>query len=95
MLRAERELVRARIAMAAGAPDAGEQMDRAIDAMRTMSPPHLLGGGLLDRAEYLISAGDAAAAAVDVADAQAIGERLGCRPLLDRAAALSSDRLAV
>jgi hypothetical protein len=50
---------------------------------------------LLDRAEYLIGAGDVTAAATDVADAQAIGERLGCRPLLDRAASLSADRLAV
>jgi ATP/maltotriose-dependent transcriptional regulator MalT len=95
MLRAERDLVRARMAMATGAPDAGEQLDAAVVAMRAMSPPHLLAGGLLDRAEYLIGAGDAMAAAIDVADARAIGERLGCRPLLDRAAALSADRLAV
>ncbi len=95
MLRAERDLVRARIAIAAGAPDAGEQLDAAVVTMRAMSPPHLLAGGLLDRAEYLIGAGDVTAAAMDVADAQAIGERLGCRPLLDRAAALSAERLAV
>jgi tetratricopeptide (TPR) repeat protein len=95
MLRAERELVRARIAVAAGEPDAGERLDAAIDAMRTMTPPHLLAGGLLDRAEYLVSVGDATAAAIDVADAKAIGERLRCRPVLDRAAALSADRLAV
>jgi tetratricopeptide (TPR) repeat protein len=95
MLRAERGLVRARIAVATGAPDAWEQLDAAVAAMRVMSPPHLLAGGLLDRAEYLIGAGDAMAAAIDVADAQAIGGRLGCRPLLDRAAALSVDRLPV
>jgi len=95
MLRAERDLVRARMAMAAGTPDAGEQLDAAVVAMRAMSPPHLLAGGLLDRAEYLIGAGDVVAAAIDVADARAIGERLRCRPLLDRAAALSADRLPV
>jgi class 3 adenylate cyclase/tetratricopeptide (TPR) repeat protein len=95
MLRAELDLVRARIAVAAGTPDAGEQLDAAVVVMRLMSPPHLLAGGLLDRAEYLIGAGDVMAAAIDVADAQAIGERLGCRPLLDRAAALSVDRLPV
>jgi tetratricopeptide (TPR) repeat protein len=95
MLRAERDLVRARMAMAAGAADSGEQLDAAVVAMRVMSPPHLLAHGLLDRAEYLIGAGDATAAAIDVADSQAIGERLGCRPLLDRAAAMSADRLAV
>jgi hypothetical protein len=95
MLRAELDLVRARIAVAAGAPDAVEQLDAAVVVMRLMSPPHLLAGGLLDRADYLIGAGDVMAAAIDVADARAIGQRLGCRPLLDRAAALSVDRLAV
>jgi tetratricopeptide (TPR) repeat protein len=95
MLRAERDLVRARMAVAAGAPDAGERLDAAVVAMRAMSPPHLLAGGLLDRADYLIAASDVTSAAIDVADAQAIGARLGCRPLLDRAAALSADRLAV
>lgn len=83
------------MAVAADEPDAGERLDAAVDAMRMMGPPHLRAGGLLDRAEYLIGVGDATAAAIDVADARAIGERLGCRPVLDRAATLSADRLAV
>jgi class 3 adenylate cyclase/tetratricopeptide (TPR) repeat protein len=95
MLRAERDLMRARMAVAAGEPDAGERLAAAVDAMRMMSPPHLRAGGLLDRAEYLIGVGDTTAAAIDVADALAIGERLGCRPVLDRAATLSAQRLAV
>ena len=95
MLRAERDLMQARMAVAADEPDAGERLDAAVDAMRMMGPPHLRAGGLLDRAEYLIGVGDATAAAIDVADARAIGERLGCRPVLDRAATLSADRLAV
>ena len=62
--------------------------------MRTVSPPHLLAGGLLDHAAYLLEQGDDAAAAVAVAEAREIGERLGCRPVLDRADVLVPDLAA-
>ena len=60
--------------------------------MRTASPPHLLAHGLLDHAAHLLEQGDDAAAAVAVAEAREIGERLGCRPVLDRADRLAPER---
>jgi class 3 adenylate cyclase/predicted ATPase len=95
VLRGERELVRARLAAARGDAAAGEQLDAAIETMRALSPPHLLAHGLLDRAAYQLEHGDAAAAAVAVAEARGIGERLGARPVLDRADALLPQRSAV
>jgi class 3 adenylate cyclase/tetratricopeptide (TPR) repeat protein len=89
VLRAERLLVLARRAAAAGDPDAGLAFTVAINEMREASPPHLLALGLLDHAELLAAHGDLAAAATALAEAREIGERLGCRPVLDRAEALS------
>ena len=55
-----------------------------------MSPPHLLAQGLLDHAEYLATHGDPSGAAAAVDEARAIGERLGCRPVVARAEAASA-----
>jgi hypothetical protein len=44
---------------------------------------------LLDHAEYLIRLGDAEAAETAIGEASGIATRLGCHPLLDRAADLS------
>jgi tetratricopeptide (TPR) repeat protein len=85
LLRAERELVRARVAAARGDESAGQQLTSAVDTMRRSSPPHLLAAGLLDHAAYLLEHGDHAVAAVAAAEAREIGERLDCRPVLDRA----------
>jgi hypothetical protein len=87
MLRAERLLVLARRAAAAGSDDAGAAFESALTAMREMSPPHLLAQGLLDHAAYLAAQGDPAGAAAAVGEARAIGERLGCRPVIARAEA--------
>jgi hypothetical protein len=92
VLQAERELVRARLAVTRGDDAAGTQLEAAIGTMRRSSPPHLLAHGLLDHATYLTSQGDDAAAAVAVAEARDIGARLGCRPVLDRADALAPAR---
>jgi tetratricopeptide (TPR) repeat protein len=89
LLSAELELVRARRTFTQGGVSAGEQLQAAISTMRSSSPPHLLAHGLLDHAAYLLEQGDDAAAAVAVAEAREIGERLGCRPVLDRADHLS------
>jgi hypothetical protein len=89
LLRAERDLVRARIAVLNGDADAGARLGAAVESMRGMSPPHLLARGLLDLAEHLGSVGDPAAA-LALEEARTIGERLGCRPLLDRAGRLAS-----
>ncbi|MDQ1614195.1 MAG: hypothetical protein QOJ60_134, partial [Actinomycetota bacterium] len=63
----------------------------AIESLRAQSTPYHLAHGLLDHAEYLIGAGDEAAAGVAVAEAREIGERLGCPPLLARADRLQVD----
>ena len=89
VLRAERLLVLARRAAAADEPSAGQAFAGAIAAMRDTSPPHLLAHGLLDHAAYLAAHGDPAGAAAAIDEAREIGERLGCRPVLDRADALT------
>jgi class 3 adenylate cyclase/predicted ATPase len=87
ILRAERELVRARLAVGDGAPAVAAAFTAAITSLREQSTPYHLAHGLLDHAEYLTRQGDAAAAlAVD--EARAIGQRLRCQPLLDRADAV-------
>jgi class 3 adenylate cyclase/tetratricopeptide (TPR) repeat protein len=87
MLRAERLLVLARRGAAEGSDDAGAAFESALTAMREMSPPHLLAQGLLDHAEYLAAHSDPAGAAAAADEARAIGERLGCRPVIARAEA--------
>jgi hypothetical protein len=87
MLRAERLLVLARRAAAEGSDDAGATFESAVTAMREMSPPHLLAQGLLDHAEFLAAHADPAGAAAAADEARAIGERLGCRPVVARAEA--------
>jgi class 3 adenylate cyclase/tetratricopeptide (TPR) repeat protein len=98
MLRPERDLARARLAVAAGDQAAGPLFASAISGLRELSTPYHLAHGLLDQAGYLTGLQDAtgpanapgldntAAQAID--EAQAIGRRLRCQPLLDRAAAL-------
>ena len=88
MLRAERDLARARLAAADGDRDAGTAFAGAISSLRELSTPYHLAHGLLDHAEYLTRLGDAAAA-LAIGEARAIGDRLRCRPLLDRAAGIA------
>jgi hypothetical protein len=80
MLRAERDLVRARLA-AIG-------FEAALTSLRERSTPYHLAHGLLDHADYLARHGDPDAAAQAVAEARDIGRRLRCQPLLDRAGAI-------
>jgi class 3 adenylate cyclase/tetratricopeptide (TPR) repeat protein len=89
MLRAERDLTRARLAAAEPAGGAAA-FAAAIASLRERSTPYHLAHGLLDHAQYLLSQGDAAAAALAIEEARDIGDRLRCQPLLDRA---SSDSL--
>jgi class 3 adenylate cyclase/predicted ATPase len=88
MLRAERDLVRSRLAARDGDPNAGTALAAAVTTLRERSTPYHLAHGLLDHAEYLTPLGDTAAAALAIAEARAIADRLRCQPLLDRAAAL-------
>jgi len=88
MLRAERDLTRARLADRDGDPAAGRAFAAAVTHLREQSTPYHLAHGLLDHAQYLLRHHDAGAAALFVAEARDIAARLRCQPLLDRAADL-------
>ncbi|HME66620.1 MAG TPA: hypothetical protein VKG61_17160, partial [Streptosporangiaceae bacterium] len=85
MLRAERDLARARLAAAGADPDADPAFAAAIDGLRQHSTPYHLAHGLLDHAAYLAARGDTEAAAAAAGEAAGIASRLGCQPLIDRA----------
>jgi hypothetical protein len=88
MLRAERDLVRARLAAQNGDQSAGSAFAAAIGGLRELSTPYHLAHGLLDQAEYLLPRGDAEAAGTAIEEARGIASRLRCQPLLDRADAI-------
>jgi hypothetical protein len=85
IIRAERDLLRARLAGRDGDHAAGVALTAAIAGLRDVGSPYHLAHGLLDHAEYLLRVGDGDAAALAVAEARGIGDRLNCPPLLDRA----------
>jgi hypothetical protein len=95
MLRAERDLARARLAASDGDPAAGTAFAAAIGSLRELSTPYHLAHGLLDYAQYLLHTGDAEGGAAAVEEARGIAGRLRCRPLLDRAAILTPTGSAV
>jgi len=84
MLRAERDLARARLADHHGDPDAMASFTAAIASLREYSTPYHLAHGLLDHAQLLSRRGDTEAAAAAAGEAHGIARRLRCRPLLDR-----------
>jgi class 3 adenylate cyclase/tetratricopeptide (TPR) repeat protein len=88
MLRAERDLTRARLA---ADDSAAAAFETAITSLREQSTPYHLAHGLLDHAEYLTGHGDADTAALAIDEARDIGHRLRCQPLLDRAAGTPAD----
>jgi class 3 adenylate cyclase len=88
MLRAERDLARARLAASEGDPDAGTAFAAAISRLHELSTPYHLANGLLDYAQYLMNTDDAEGGAAAVEEARGIAGRLRCQPLLDRAAIL-------
>jgi hypothetical protein len=92
MLRAERDLARARLAAHDGEPAAAALFAAAIASLREQSTPYHLAHGLLDHAQYLISLGDTEAAEEAISEARDIADRLRCQPLLDRAADLHHER---
>ena len=85
MLRAERDLARARLAAADSDPDAGPALAAAIAGLRQHSTPYHLAHGLLDHAAHLAAHGETEAAAAATSEAVGIARRLRCQPLLDRA----------
>jgi class 3 adenylate cyclase/predicted ATPase len=92
MQRAERDLVRARLAASDAGPDPGAAFPAAITGLRQHSTPYHLAHGLLDHAEHLTRLGDAEAAEAAIAEARDVAGRLRCQPLLDRAAHLTPAR---
>jgi adenylate/guanylate cyclase family protein len=84
MLRAERDLARARLAAADDGPDAAAAFAAAITSLREQSTPYHLAHGLLDHAVYLQGTDEDEAAAAAIDEAAGVGERLRCQPLLDR-----------
>ncbi len=86
MQRAERDLVRARLAAGDGAPGAAAAFVAAISSLRALSTPYHLAHGLLDHARHLTRVGDAEAAAAAIDEARDIAANLRCQPLLDQAA---------
>jgi class 3 adenylate cyclase/predicted ATPase len=88
MLRAERDLTRARLADHGGDQGATASFAAAVDSLREHSTPYHLAHGLLDQAQHLSRAGDAEAAAAAIDEARVIGRQLSCQPLLDRADAM-------
>ena len=83
MLRAERDLARARLAS-----DNGPEFAAAITGLRELSTPYHLAHGLLDYAAVLSRRGETEAAAAALDEATAVAAQLRCQPLLDRAAEL-------
>ena len=92
MLRAERNLVRTRLAASDGDPAAAASFADAISGLRELSTPYHLAHGLLDHAQYLTQLGDTDAAEAAIAEALGIASGLPCQPLLDRAAGLTPAR---
>ena len=88
MLRAERDLVRARLAEHDGKQATAESFAAAISGLRQLSTPYHLAQGLLDQAQHLRRTDDAEAAEVAIDEARSIARQLGCQPLLDRADAM-------
>ena len=88
MLRAERDLARARLAAYDGDPAATAAFASAMASLRELSTPYHLGHGLLDHAQHLTCLHDAEAASLALGEARDIASRLRCLPLLDRTDAI-------
>jgi hypothetical protein len=88
MLRAERDLTRARLTARDGQA-IGASFTAAVVGLRELSTPYHLAHGLLDQAWYLLRQGDADAAELAVDEAREIGRRLRCELLLDRGRTLT------
>jgi class 3 adenylate cyclase/tetratricopeptide (TPR) repeat protein len=85
MLRAERELVLARLT---SGDEAVAAFTAAITGLRELGTPYHLAHGLLDYAEYLTARGDTDTAGQAIDEARGIAEELRCQPLLDRIAGI-------
>jgi class 3 adenylate cyclase len=84
VLRAERDLARARLA-----GENGDELAAAITGVREQSTPYYLAHALLDQARLLAGSGRVGDARAAAEEATAIAVQLRCQPLLDRAADLT------
>ena len=91
MLRAERDLARARLAGHRSDPEVAASFVAAIASLHERSTPYHLAHGLLDHAQYLSRRGDVEAASAAAGEARDIALRLRCQPLLDRAALIPAE----
>ena len=82
---ADARLADARLVDDDGGQDAAVAFAAAISSLREQSTPYHLAHGLLDHAAHLLRTDEDEAAAAAISEAADIGERLRCRPLLDRA----------
>jgi len=89
MQKAERDLVRVRLAASDGDPAAGASFAAAVTGLRKHSTPYHLAHGLLDHAQYLTRLGDSEAAEAAISKVRDIARRLRCQPLINRAADLT------
>ena len=89
MQRAERDLVRARMAADHDTAAAVASFAAAVVGLRELSTPYHLAHGLLDHAAFLTCLDDASAAAAATEEARDIASNLRCQPLLDRAASIT------
>jgi class 3 adenylate cyclase len=87
VLRAERDLIRARLTAGSDDAQAARLFELAIEAHRRIPALFHLAHALVDFAEFLRRTGDADASELAFAEAAQIAERLGARPLAERAAA--------
>ena len=87
VLRAERDLVRARLTAGSDDIGAARLFERAVEAYRKIPALFHLAHALLDHAEFLGTTGDRTGAEVAVTEAAQIADRLGARPLARRAEA--------
>ena len=89
VLRAERQRIRARRLAGRTDPDAGLVFESAIQTFRQLGSPFHLAVGLLDHAEYMAAVGETDTALGLAAEADSIAQRLGAKPVIERAARLS------
>ena len=89
LLRAERDLARARRAGDTGDPAAEESLGRAVAALRRFASPYHLAQALLDQAEFLAATGEPDRAEDAVTEARALAAALSAAPVVDRADQIS------
>ena len=89
LMRTERDLARARLAGSAGGRGAEELFGKAVAAHRRVGSPYNLAQALLDHAEFLAATGQPDRAETAAAEARALSDALGARPIVDRADAFA------